>query len=189
MPLIIYYDFTSAECFALSEIVRELPEPPSAEWRGVQGNPALPPAMGSFDRWALGRMEMELVEVRKFAPRLRIEPPLGRPNTCRALQAVASVERMHPAKAHALRIMLFQEYWWNGTDISDDAMLHRIAVASGIPPWVDLAHPAAQATQVGWELQWQSERLGGVPRILRSDGQILWTIRDAITVEAFVRGW
>ena len=186
VSLVIYYDFTSAESFALSEIVRGLEDVQPAEWRGVQMEPGLPDAMEGFDRWALGRVEMELVTVRKQVPDLRLELPSGRPNTRRALQAVASVARVHATRADALRTLLFQEYWWNGADLSDGATLKRIADAAGVPPWIDLANPAAQAAQVGWELDWQTEHLGGVPRIIRSDGQILWTISDAAAAREFV---
>lgn len=188
MSLIIYYDFTSAESFALSEILRDLTGLPAVEWRGVQMDPTLPPLMRAFDRRALGRLEMEIEEVRPLVPGTRFVTPRGRPNTRRALQAVASVERMQAARAAALRRQLFQEYWWNGADLSNVATVRRIADAAGVPPWVELEHQAAQSTQVGWELQWQAERLGGVPRILRPDGQILWTIRDVATVRAFVTG-
>ncbi|HVZ50080.1 MAG TPA: hypothetical protein VG916_14940 [Gemmatimonadaceae bacterium] len=188
MATIAYYDLTSAECFALHEIVRALPAAPAIEWRGVQGDPALPERMRPFDRRARSRVETEILDAQRFAPDVRFVTPRGRPNTRRALQAVASVERMHVPGAGRLRELLFRAYWWDGADVSDVATIRRLAEDAGVPPWVDLEHQATQAVQVGWELQWAVERLGGVPRVIRDDGQILWSLRDAAAVGAFLGG-
>jgi 2-hydroxychromene-2-carboxylate isomerase len=188
VPIVIYYDLTSAESFAVSEVVQSLPAASAIEWRGVQMEPTLPAVMARLDRRAAARVEMDIVAAKKSVPSVRYTVPPGRPNTRLALQAVASVDRMHPARASALRVALFRAYWWSGVDISDVAAVRAIAADAGVPPWVELEHQAAQAAQVGWELQWQAERLGGVPRIIRSDGRILWQLTDEGSLRAFLAG-
>lgn len=188
MSLTVYYDFTSPDSFALSEILLTLTACPPVEWRGVQMEPGAPVPMVRHDRRAVGRLEMDLVATQRAVPDLRVHVPRGRPNTRFALQAVAAVERMHGLRADALRTALFRAYWWDGEDLSDVATVRRLAGEAGVPPWVNLESQAAQATQVGWELQWQAERLGGVPRVLRSDGEILWQVESPATVKQFVCG-
>ncbi|MEA3245004.1 MAG: DsbA family protein [Gemmatimonadota bacterium] len=188
MSLIVYYDFTSPDSFALSEILLAMPGCPPVEWRGVQMEPGAPVQMVRHDRRAIDRLEMDLVATRRAAPDVRLHVPRGRPNTRVALQAVVAVERMHAVRAESLRTAVFRGYWWDSADLSDVATLRRLADEAGVPPWVDLASQAAQATQVGWELQWQVERLGGVPRVIREDGEILWQVESPATVARFVGG-
>lgn len=192
MAIIVYYDLTSPDSFALSEILLAIPDRPVIEWRGVQMDPGAPAPMARFDRRSLDRVEMDLVGARRAVPGVRMHVPRGRPNTRYALQAAAAVDRAHPARGDALRAGLFRAYWWDGADLSDVATVRRVADEAGVPPWVDLENQATQAAQVGWELQWQAERLGGVPRVIRGDGQILWQVESPAAVARFVReqtGW
>jgi 2-hydroxychromene-2-carboxylate isomerase len=183
----IYYDFTSPEAFAVHEIARGAPGADAIEWRGVQVDASLPVPMTLFDRRARERLEMDINDVKKVWRGGRLEVPRGMPNTKLALQSVASVERMHRARAEAFRVQLFQSYWWRGADISDIAVVRRAAIDAGVPPWAELEHQGAQAEQVSWELAWKTERLGGVPRVIREDGQILWRIRSDDEVRTFLK--
>ena len=182
MRATIYYDFTSAESFAIHEIARSVVPCIEIAWRGVQVDAALPTPMAVLDRRGRGRIEMDILDARKAWAKGRLEVPRGLPNTKLSLQAVASVERMHRARADEFRTRLFQAFWWIGEDISDRAVVRTIANDAGVPPWVELEHQAAQATQVAWELEWKAERLGGVPRVIRDDGQILWRIKSEAEV-------
>jgi len=183
---IIYYDFTSAESFVLNEIVQAIPGAPGIAWRGVQADPTLPPLMTALNRRALARLELEIADATRAKPDVQMALPGGKPNTRRALQAVASVGRMHAARGTDFRTALFREYWWMGHDLSDMAVIRRVAAQVGVPPWVDFERQSAQSEQVSWELAWQAERLGGVPRVIRSDGQILWGVSSESEVRAFL---
>lgn len=185
VAFLIYYDFTSPESFALNEVVGSVRVMSEVEWRGVQVDPSLPVPMHVLDRRARGRVEAEVADMMRAVAELRMAVPNGRPNTRRALQAVVSVERMHESRAGEFRTLLFRAYWWDGADLSDLAVLRQVAEQAGVPPWVELEHQAAQSTQVAWELQWQAERLGGVPRALRGDGQILWGVKSEQATRAF----
>ena len=183
---VIFYDFTSAESFAVHEIAREVARADEIAWRGVQVDETLPVPMTILDRRARSRIEMDISDARKAWPAGRLELPKGLPNTKFALQAVASVERMHRTRADDFRAHLFRAYWWLGEDISDRTVVRRIADEAGVPPWAELEHQGAQAAQVSWELEWKAERLGGVPRVIRSDGQILWTMKSEAEAREFL---
>jgi 2-hydroxychromene-2-carboxylate isomerase len=188
VPSIIYYDFTSAESFVVNEIVQGLTTPDDLAWRGVQVAPTLPVPAMVLERRARERLEIEVHDAGRVSPEITAQLPTRLPNTRAALQAVASVERMHRTRADAFRTALFRAYWQRDVDISDLTAIVAIAAEAGVPPWVDLEHQAAQAAQVSWELAWQAERLGGVPRVIRTDGQILWAVKDATSVRAFLSG-
>ncbi len=186
VPSIIYYDFTSVESFVVNEIAQGLPTADALAWRGVQVAPTLPVPAMILERRARERLEIEILDAVRVLPQLKAKLPTRLPNTRAALQAVASVERMHRMRADAFRTALFRAYWERDVDISDRIAIIEIASDSGVPPWVECDHQAAQAAQVSWELDWQAARLGGVPRVIRSDGQILWTVKDAAAVQAFL---
>lgn len=194
VPLTIYYDFTSAESFAIHEIARAHARTSDAaravvesiEWRGVQVDETLPVPMLVLDRRARERIEMDVNDAKKAWPAGRLEVPRGMPNTKLALQAVASVERMHRTRADDFRSALFHAFWHRGEDLSDIAVVRRAAGFAGVPPWAELGNQAAQGMQVSWELAWKTERLGGVPRVIRPDGQILWTIKSEAEVREFL---
>ena len=50
MAITIYFDFTSAESFALSEVAAALDRPPEMQWRGIETEPDLPVPMAALDR-------------------------------------------------------------------------------------------------------------------------------------------
>jgi hypothetical protein len=42
-------------------------------------------------------------------------------------------------------------------------------------------------TVESWELDWATERLGGVPRVIRGDCRILWGLKPMHEATAFFR--
>ena len=199
---IIYYDFTSVEAFALSEIAASfaasvasvasvVPSVAGAaefEWRGVEADPGLPVPMIALDRWEAARLEVDVGQMVRRVPSLNVIQPTGRPNTRHALHAVASVARAHAARAGEFRVRLFREYWNGRADISSRAVVQKMADEAGVPRWVDLEDVEAGASLERWELDWRTERLGGVPRAIRSDGQILWGVKDEASTREFLLG-
>ena len=188
MATIIYYDFTSAEAFALSEVAAALDSAPEMEWRGIEIEPGLPTPMRPLDRRSQDRLEVEAPNDVWRSEEFGIVMPKGRPNTHRALLAVAAVARMHAPRANAFRVALFRAYWRDGEDLSHRALIQFIADDAGVPRWVDLEDPGAAVSLAGWELDWRTERLGGVPRAIRADGQILWSVKDEASAREFLLG-
>lgn len=185
---VVYYDLTSPECFVLHEALGALTDSSGltgTEWRGVQVDPSLPVPMRPLDRRAIERLRIDAADAARTVPGVRIDVPPGMPNTRAALQAIATVERQHGPRAWRMREELFRAIWWHGLDVSQAPIIRDAAAAAGVPPWLDLGDAAAQAAQVGWELAWRTERLGGVPRAVRADGQILWKAPDREGIRAF----
>jgi len=184
----VYSDFTSPACDALNEVLAALAPGVEVRWRGVQSDPGLPSPMRAIDRRALDRLHDEVADVRRLDSSLELTVPTGKPNTAGAIVAVAAVTRRHQTRAAAFRDAIFRAYWRDGLDISRPQELRRLAAASLVPGWVELDDPDAAADADAWELDWAAERLGGVPRAIRSDGRILWGMRPHLEVAAFFRG-
>jgi len=90
-----------------------------------------------------------------------------------------------PSRAAPFRDALYRAYWRVGADLSEMAVLHRVADAVGVPRAVELDDPDAADIVENWELDWATERLGGVPRVIRGDGKILWGLRPRGEIAAF----
>jgi predicted DsbA family dithiol-disulfide isomerase len=185
MDYTVFSDFTTAECYALNEQLAALGVGATVLWKGVQLDPAAASPMRPLDRRARDHLDDELQSMRRFAPDLAFAVPKGKPKSERAILAVASVMRLNTARAAAFRDAVFRAYWRDGTDISVKAELQRIADSVGVPRFIELNHPDADDTVEGWELDWATERLGGVPRVIRRDGKILWGLRPYDELRAF----
>ena len=185
MKYTIYSDFTSAECYGLNEQLVALGKSGSVVWCGVQHEPGRPVPTVPLDRRAMNRIEDEIAEVRRRLDGVAMNLPHAKPNTAKAIVAVASVIRQHPAAAAAFRDALYRAYWIEGADLFVTAELQRIADLAAVPRSVDLNHPDADEMVENWDLDWSTERLGGVPRVIRGDGRILWGLKPMDEAAAF----
>ena len=157
----------------------------AVRWRGVQHEPQLGVPMRPLERRAVNRIDDEIAEVKRRMPGIVMHLPRGKPNTQRAIIAVASVMRQMPARAAAYRDALYRAYWRDGTDLSSMADLQRVADSAAVPRMVALDHPDADEMVESWDLDWATERLGGVPRVIRADGKILWGLKPFDEMQAF----
>jgi 2-hydroxychromene-2-carboxylate isomerase len=187
VEFIVYSDFTSAECYGLNEQLVALGVSGAVNWRGVQVEPSLAVPMRSLDRRALDRVEDEIVETLRRVGDTVMRLPRGKPNTLKAIIAVASVMRQQPARAALFRDALFRAYWRDGTDLSVMSELQGVADRAGVPRFVQLDDPDADEMVENWDLDWATERLGGVPRVIRGDGKILWGLKPMHEATAFFR--
>ena len=187
MEYTVYSDFTSAECYGLNEQLVTLGVSGNVQWRGVQHEPALPLPMRMLDRRALDRIEDEITEVRRRVDGVVMHLPRGKPNTLKAIVAVASVMRQQPARAAVFRDALYRAYWRDGVDLSVMAELQHVADLAAVPRFVELDHPDAEEMVENWDLDWATERLGGVPRVIRGDGKILWGLKPLPEATTFFR--
>ena len=183
----VYSDFTCAECYGLNEQLVALGMSCVVNWRGVQVEPALATPMRSIERRALDRIEDEISEVLRRVGDTVMHLPRGRPNTRKAIVAVASVMRQQPARAALFRDALFRGYWRDGTDLSVMGEIQALADRAGVPRFVQLDDPDADEMVENWDLDWATERLGGVPRVIRGDGKILWGLKPMHEATAFFR--
>ena len=185
MDYTVYSDFTTPECFAFNEQLVALGVSTTVRWRGVQHDPGLATPMAALGRRPVRQFEDEIEDIRRRVPGIEISRPAGKPNTARAIVAVASVVRTHPVRAAEFRTALFRAYWRDGRDLSGARELHRIAESAKVPGFVELDHPDAIALADSWEIDWSVARLGGVPRVIRGDGKILWGLRSRDEASAF----
>jgi len=143
-------------------------------WRGVQHDPSLPVPPRVGDRRVARALEDDVEAVRMQAPEVEIAAPPFKPNTRRAIAAVAAVHRQHAPRASEFQQALAVALWVRGEDISDGAVINTVAAWAGVPGWVDLDGPAGHRLADEWEMDWVTRRLGGVPRLVRPDGRVLW---------------
>lgn len=185
MEYTLYADFTTAECYALNEQLAALGVGDAVRWRGVQHATGLPVPMRPFDRRGQDQMLDEVERIARQDANLRIAVPPGRPNTAKAIIAVASVMLKASSRAAGFRDAIYRAYWRDGVDISVMGELQGIADRSGVPRFVELDHPDGETLAEEWDLDWATERLGGVPRVIRGDGRILWGFRPHDDAAAF----
>ncbi len=182
---VLYADLNCPYSFALTARLEVLGLMHRCDWRGVQHDPALPVPPRLGDRRVMRALEDDVDAVRRMAPDVALTPPPVKPNTRRAIAAVAAVHRQHAPRASAFRRALGAALWVRGDDISDGTVINSVAVWSGVPGWVDLDGPAGHRLADEWEMEWVTRRLGGVPRLVRPDGRVLWGLVPAEALTEF----
>lgn len=180
-----FADLNCPYSYALSARLAALGLIDRCEWRGVQHDPSLPvpPRMG--DRRVVRALEDDVDLVTLQAPEVEITVPPFKPNTRRAIAAVAAVHRQHAPRASEFQQALGVALWVRSEDISDGAVINAVAAWAGVPGWVDLDGPAGHRLADDWDLDWVMRRLGGVPRLVRPDGRVLWGLATAGDIADF----
>lgn len=181
----LYADLSCAYSYALTVRLAALNLTERCEWRGVQHDPSLPVPSRLGDRRVLRALEDDVDVVRQQAPEVEIVVPPVKPNTTRAIAAVAAVHRQHPLRASAFRHALAVALWVRGEDIADGAVINATAESAGVPGWVDLDGPAGRRLADEWDMDWVTRRLGGVPRLVRPDGRVLWGLASTADIAEF----
>lgn len=182
---ILYADLNDPFSYALSVRLASLGLMDRCEWRGVQHDPSLPVPARVGDRRVMRSVEDDVDAVKQQAPEVEIAAPPVKPNSRRAIAAIAAVHRQHAPRASAFRQALSAALWVRGEDISDGKVINAVASWSGIPGWVDLDGPAGHRMADEWEMDWVTKRLGGVPRLVRPDGRVLWGLANAADIADF----
>jgi 2-hydroxychromene-2-carboxylate isomerase len=182
---LLYSDLNCPFSYALTARLGALGLDARVEWRGVQHDPTLPVPARVGDRRVIRALEDDVDTVRMQAPEVEIAPPPVKPNTRRAIAAVAAVQRQHAPRAAEYRQALATALWVRGEDISNGAVINAIAAQSRVPGWVDLGGPAGNRLADEWDMDWVTRRLGGVPRLVRPDGRVLWGLASAESITEF----
>jgi len=180
-----YADLNCPYSYALSGRLDALGLTERCEWRGVQHDPSLPIPARRGDRRVLRALEDDVDAVQLAAPELEIATPPVKPNTRRAIAAIAAVHRQHPPRALEFRRALGAALWVRGEDISDPAVIHSVAAWASVPGWVDLDGPPGHRMADEWDMDWVTHRLGGVPRLVRPDGRVLWGLSSNAEIAEF----
>lgn len=180
-----YADLNCPYSHALSARLDSLGVMPRCDWRGVQHDPGLPVPPRIGDRRLMRMLEDDVDAVHHDAPDVAMQAPPMKPNSRRAIAAVAAVHRQHVPVAASFRRALGSALWVRGEDISSGAVINAVAAWSGVPGWVDLESPAAHRIADEWEMDWVTRRLGGVPRLVRPDGRVLWGLASVDDITEF----
>ncbi len=181
----LYADLNCPYSFALTTRLDALGLMDRCDWRGVQHDPGLPVPSRLGDRRIMRALEDDVDAVRRLAPDVAIAPPPVKPNTRRAIAAVATVYGQHAPRAAAFRRALGAALWVRGEDIADGAVINAMALWARVPGWVDLDGPAGHRLADEWDMDWMTLRLGGVPRLVRPDGRVLWGLASVDEIREF----
>ena len=79
---------------------------------------------------------------------------------------------------------LYRAFWADGADLSDPAVLDRLAEAAGLTGLQPDEDDTATARE--WRRNWERTGLGGVPLIIRADGKPLYGLVDSEQLAAFL---
>ena len=185
MAVFLYTDLNCPFCYATEQRLGALDAHDLIEWRGVEHEPDLPVPMLTDDEDLSEELADEVAQVRSRAPEVEIEQPPGKSNTARALEFVAAAERLDPVRGREVRHATYRAFWAEGRDISDPDVLAEIAREHGLPA-VEV-RPEDKLRVTSWRLDWERSPLRGVPLLVRSDGEVLYGLKDTETLAGFVR--
>jgi predicted DsbA family dithiol-disulfide isomerase len=183
MRAVLYTDLNCPFCYATERRLEALGAHDRIEWRGIEHEPDLPVPMLTEDEELTAELTDEVDSVQSRAPEVDIALPPGKPNTALAVRAAAAAERIDPVRARSFRHSIYRAFWVDGTDISQRAVLDALAADAGLA--LEL-RPEDDVRVTSWRLDWERSPLRGVPLLVRSDGEVLYGLKDVETLERFV---
>ena len=185
MRVTLFTDLNCPFCYSTEERLERLGVSGQVAWRGVEHEPELPVPMARNDLEISAELAEEVTSVRSRAPEVAIAVPPGKANTAAGLLAAAAALRIDPERGAAFRRLVYRAFWRDGRDISDPAVLDALADDVGLPP--RQTRPEDALTVAAWRLEWERSPLRGVPLLVREDGETVYGLKDAETLERFVR--
>ncbi len=181
---VVYSDPNCPFCYATEERLHARGLDHLVEWRGVQHAPHLPVPMASADLVLSQELPAEVRAIRTRASEIPIAVPPGKPNTALAIGYGAAALRADADAGRRFVRSLYAAFWTAGRDISDPLVLDALAAESGLG---DLRpDPAAVAVAERWQESWRRTGLGGVPLLVRGDGEVLYGLVDTDELAAFL---
>ncbi|MEZ5078909.1 MAG: DsbA family protein [Solirubrobacterales bacterium] len=183
MTTIVYSDPNCPFCYATEERLHRLDLADAVQWRGVEHAPDLPVPMqrGTAHATALGG---EVEAIRARAPEVEIAVPAAKPNTAAAIRLGGAALRRDRAAGRRFVRSLYRGFWVEGLDISEQAVLERLAVAAGLPDL--LVGDEDASLTADWRRQWLETGLTGVPLLVRPDGRSVYGLVSEDELRAFL---
>jgi predicted DsbA family dithiol-disulfide isomerase len=185
MEVVLYTDLNCPFCYVTEVRLEALDAQGLVEWRGVEHEPDLPVPMDTDDEDLNAELADEVDQVRSRAPEVEITQPAGKANTGYALEFTAAAERADPERGRQVRHAIYSAFWTAGRDISDPDVLAAIAREHGLDHVEVRSEDKLRVTS--WRLDWERSPLRGVPLLARSDGEVLYGLKDLETLAGFVR--
>ena len=186
MPVTLFTDLNCPFCYATEQRLEGLGLTDRVAWRGVEHEPDLLVPMDREDADIAAELAEEVESVRSRAAEVEIAIPAGKANSAAALQFAAAALRVDPERAAALRQAIYAAFWRDGRDISDPVVLDELAAEHGLPGLRPRQEDAV--TVASWRLEWERSPLRGVPLLVREDGETVYGLKDAETLERFLTG-
>lgn len=183
---IVFSDPNCPFCYAIEERLHRLGLQGAVQWCGVQHAPHLPVPMAPADHILREELPAELRAIRARAPEIAITVPPGKPNTSLAIHYSAAALMADPVAGRAFVHSLYRALWIDGADLSDPAILARLADDAGLTALE--ADAAALTVTDGWQRTWQRTGLGAVPLLVGHDGRLLYGLVDTDELRAFLAG-
>jgi predicted DsbA family dithiol-disulfide isomerase len=187
MKAVFYTDLNCPFCYATETRLEALGVQHEVEWRGVEHEPDLPVPIQRDDPDLNEEVADEVQQVRSRAPEVPIEVPTGKPNTARGIAAAVAATRADAASARAFRHALYRAFWVDGADVSSPDVIQSLANDHGVAAAVD-PRPEDTVRVTEWRLDWERSPLRGVPLLVRSDGEILYGLKDVEVLARFMDG-
>jgi predicted DsbA family dithiol-disulfide isomerase len=185
MEVVLYTDLNCPFCYATELRLEALDAQALVEWRGVEHEPDLPVPWDPADFELSAELADEVAQVRSRAPEVEIAQPPGKSNTAFGLEFAAAAERMDPEAAREVRHAIYRAFWVKGEDISSPAVLADLAKEYGLTEV--RVQPEDKVRVTSWRLDWERSPLRGVPLLTRTDGEVLYGLKDSETLAKFVR--
>ena len=184
MRVTLFTDLNCPFCYSTEQRLERLGVSDQVAWRGVEHEPELAVPMARGDLEILAELTEEVESVRSRAPEVTIAVPPGKANTAAGLLAAAAALRVDAGRGAAFRQAVYSAFWRDGLDISDPAVLGKLADDLGLPRHT---RPEDALTVASWRLEWERSPLRGVPLLVREDGETVYGLKDVETLERFVR--
>ena len=184
---ILYSDFNCPFCYAMHERLHEMNLIDRCAWRGVQHAPHLPMPMARWNGSLGAELRHEVTLVQRLAPGLAISLPPGKPNTRRAIERAASLLRQDVGRGMEFIRQAYRVFWCGGQDLSDPAVLTRLATSTEEQPVTansGICSPAQVVSQ--WEEEWRSTGQSGVPLLVAPDGGQLVGLASTNDIQRFL---
>ena len=185
MAVTLFTDLNCPFCYATEQRLEQLGLGEKIAWRGVEHEPVLPVPMALDDPEIAAELVEEVDSVRGRAPEVAIAVPPGKANTAAGLLATAAALRIDAVRGAHYRQAVYRAFWRDGRDVSDPAVLEALARDHGLPAL--RTRPEDAVTVASWRLEWERSPLRGVPLLVRDDGETVYGLKDAETLERFVR--
>jgi len=185
MRVTLFTDLNCPFCYSTEQRLERLGVSGQVTWRGVEHEPELTVPMARGDLAILAELAQEVEAVRSRAPEVRIAVPPGKANTAAGLLAAAAALRVDPGRGAAFRQAVYSAFWRDGLDVSDPAVLDKLADDVGLPP--RRTRPEDALTVASWRLEWERSPIRGVPLLVREDGEIVYGLKEVDTLERFFR--
>jgi predicted DsbA family dithiol-disulfide isomerase len=185
--LVVYGDLNCPFCFALDQRLAARGIERNVEWQLVEHAPELPTRQEDATVAELEELACELEALADRAPDVVIHAPPFRPNSRRAIVAVAEARRIDPERAETLRRSLFRALWIEGRDFSSEEIVAELASASGLPR-PGTSHPADAAEDAQrWTQTWRATNWNRIPCMITDAETKLLGLAPVQRLELFLR--